>query len=133
MVIIVIIDKIFMDQKVKKSAEILIHHPTDKLGHYAVNGGPGRPKGLKNKFSQIKDDILEIWEQEDGKERLRELIQNANKNDFIKIFGLIVSLLPKDAVEVPKGQFIPQIKIYTPDGKLLDRPGAQTKIQSNGT
>ena len=104
-----------MDNQDLKTAEIL--HPLDKLGQYAVNGGPGRPKGLKNKYTQIKEDILEVWDEENGKERFRELFKGS-KGDFIKVLGMIVSLLPKESEEAKK-QFCPQINLYTSEGKKL--------------
>ena len=100
-----------------KTVEIL--HPIDKLGQYAVTGGPGRPKGLKNKFTQIKEEILEVWEEEDGKERLRELFKGNNKNDFIKILSLIISLLPKEPEETTKLQKCPEIIYITSAEKKL--------------
>ena len=39
-----------MDNQDLKTAEIL--HPLDKLGQYALTGVPGRPKGLKNKYTK---------------------------------------------------------------------------------
>lgn len=112
------------EEKKQDLKTVEIFHPLDKLGQYAVTGGPGRPKGLKNKFTQIKEDILAVWEEEDGKERLRELFKGNNKNDFIKILTLIISLLPKEPEEVTKGQKCPEI-IYI-------RSSAEKKLQ-NGT
>lgn len=63
-----------------------------------VVGGPGRPKGLKNKFTLIKQDMLEVWEEEGGKERFRELFRGSTK-DFITALEKIVLILPKEKAE----------------------------------
>lgn len=71
-------------------------NPINKLGDYAVEGGPGRPKGLKNKFTLIKQDMLEVWEEENGKERFRELFKGPQK-DFLRALDKIVAILPRDS------------------------------------
>ena len=48
----------------------------------------GNQKPMESyKFTQIKEDIFAVLEEEDGKERLRELFKGNNKNDFIKILA----------------------------------------------
>jgi len=106
-----------MNEEDIKTAEIL-NHPLDKLGQYAVTGGPGRPKGLKNKYTQIKEDILEVWDEENGKERFRELFKG-NRADFIKALVIIASLLPKKAEIETNGQRCPKIIIIRADGKEI--------------
>jgi hypothetical protein len=44
-----------------KTKEILDIDPRAKnLGNYLIEGGPGRPPGLRNKFTQLKETLLDI-------------------------------------------------------------------------
>lgn len=93
------------------------HNPISKLGEYGVEGGPGRPKGLKNRFTLIKQDMLEVWEEEKGKERFRELFKGTQK-DFIKALEKIVAILPKESqLDADSGEEIKTIVYYRWDGK----------------
>lgn len=65
------------------------------LGDYCKNGGPGRPKGSKNKFTQVKEDLVDIWAEEQGKEHFRALF----KKDFVKAIDRIITVLPKEKDE----------------------------------
>ena len=69
----------------------LIEH----LGEYGVKGGPGRPKGSKNKFTLIKEQLAEVWEEEGGKERFRGLFKGSQK-DFVMALDKIISISPKE-------------------------------------
>lgn len=71
-------------------------NPVCRLGDHGINGGPGRPKGLANKFTMIKRDMLEVWQEEDGKERFRQLFKGSSK-DFLKALEKIVTIMPKDS------------------------------------
>lgn len=69
------------------------------LGDYLKTGGPGRPKGSKNKFTKFKDELLEIWEDTNGKERLLQLIKR--DRDFKEfITKMVIPVLPKDPLIV---------------------------------
>ncbi len=65
------------------------------LGQYAITGGPGRPPGLKNRYSLIKQDMLEVWQEEGGKERFRELFKG-DMRDFLKALEKIVAIMPRE-------------------------------------
>ena len=80
-----------MLNEVKETTE----NPVVHLGEYAINGGPGRPKGSKNKFTLIKEQLVEVWEEEGGKERFRELFKGSQK-DFIMALDKIITILPKE-------------------------------------
>ncbi len=80
------------DQDLKTTENL---NPVSKLGEYAIEGGPGRPKGLKNRYSLIKNEILDVWEEEKGKEKFRQLL-NSGTRDYIKALHIIVALLPKE-------------------------------------
>lgn len=57
------------------------------------SGNPkGREIGSKNRFTLIKEEMMEIWEEESGKEHFRELF----KEHFNRALMHIVSILPKD-------------------------------------
>ena len=67
----------------------------NRLGDYGMKGGPGRPKGSKNKFTLVKEEIAEVWQEEGGKERFRSLF-NGNPKDFLNALDRIISILPKE-------------------------------------
>lgn len=78
-----------LDLKTKKK-----HMP---LGQYLVTGGPGRPKGMRNKFTQVKADILSTWKSEKGKEKFKALL-NGSSSDYKKALDVIVAIMPKESV-----------------------------------
>jgi hypothetical protein len=53
--------------------------------------GPGRPKGCKNKFTDLKNAILQVVEEEGGIEYFREFM----KKNPVHFFNAIRDLLPK--------------------------------------
>lgn len=65
------------------------------LGEYAITGGPGRPKGSKNKFTLIKEQMAEVWHEEMGKERFRALFTK-DERTFIRALKEIIAILPKE-------------------------------------
>ena len=72
----------------------------DKEGKFLPEnpGGPGRPKGAIGKYSQIKRDILDVWEEEKGKERFRYFFIHR----FEWALAIILSLCPKKWLELKK-------------------------------
>ena len=85
---------------VKKTTE---NDNFDKNGKFA-NGnqiGQGRPKGSKNKFTLIKEQMVEVWEEEGGKERFRELFRGSKK-EFLQALDRIIAILPKESMPDPK-------------------------------
>ena len=53
---------------------------------------PGRAKGSLNKFTQVKQDMVDIWAEENGKEKFRGMFQN----DLKRALKEITTILPKD-------------------------------------
>jgi len=90
-----------MQTEVKESTEI--QNPIDHLGEYGQKGGPGRPKGLKNKYTLIKKDLLDAWTECNGKERFKELLRGS-RSDFVKALDKIIAILPKDLAEDLKSE-----------------------------
>lgn len=86
----------------------------DDQGKFAEgnNLSKGRPKGSKNRFTQIKEDIIEVWHEEEGKERFRGLFKGSNK-DYLKALDVIVSLLPKQDLK-DLGMSETKLIIYRP-------------------
>ena len=61
------------------------------------SGNPaGRPKGSKNKFTRIREELAELFAEEGVKEKLRKMIQNDNKRDLITVLDRILAVLPRD-------------------------------------
>lgn len=82
-----------METKVIKTKE----NPAKRLGQYAITGGPGRPPGSKNKFTLIKEEMVDIWHESNGKEKLKEMFE-ASPDKFLKALDRIISILPKEAL-----------------------------------
>ncbi len=73
---------------------------------------PGRPKGQPNKYSQIKNDLLDIWSQSKAKQVMLDSIVRKKRDSYGKlildergkailevdreIVKIIVSILPKE-------------------------------------
>lgn len=62
--------------------------------HKGKSGNPtGRPKGAKNRYTQILNDFFDVWQQEDCVKRLKQHIQDpANFNKFVEV---IARLMPR--------------------------------------
>lgn len=72
----------------------------DRSGRFLMghNGGPGRPKGSRNKLSEaFFDDMLAVWE-----EKGRDAIHRVADQDPVAFLRIIVSVLPKE-IEVTRG------------------------------
>lgn len=101
------------DAEDKKTSE----KPTERLGDYAIDGGPGRPKGSKNKFTKIKEEIVSLWHDAEMKKALVELIKKDPK-EARAILSTISSLLPKtDDSDVDKIEELPFTVVDDPEGK----------------
>ena len=55
----------------------------------------GRQEGTKNQYTQLKDDIIQVWSDIDGH---KKLVEYASKNpkQFIDFVKIAVDLLPKE-------------------------------------
>lgn len=98
-------------------------NPLVNLGEHGVQGGPGRPKGSLNKFSRLKEDILEVWEEEGGKEKFRSLFKGTSR-DFIKALDIIIRLMPKDEPDDQLHDRIIQV-MYPQDTNLNQKHGVR--------
>lgn len=80
-----------MEEKEKITTE----NPIKYLGEYGRTGGPGRPKGVPNKFTQIKERILALYDEPGVEDRLKDFMKTPRgAKEAAK--DLIVPLLPKD-------------------------------------
>ncbi len=85
------------------------------------SGNPkGRPKGARDKFTDLKNSFLTVYQELGGDEYLKEFAKE-NPRDFVKLLG---SMLPKDVQteiknnitiswQQPPGQ-IPDAEVITP-------------------
>ncbi len=89
---------------------------TDKRKHLFQKGNrvnpSGRPKGVPNKYSQIKKDLLEVWSQSNAKQVMLDSIVRKKRDMYGKLLldengkpilevdkdmiRIIVSILPKE-------------------------------------
>jgi len=68
---------------------------TRKNGKFLNFAGPGRPKGAKNKYTAFITDLFEVWEESNGRERLKDFIQKNDRN-FGKCLEVMAKLMPKE-------------------------------------
>jgi len=55
--------------------------------------GPGRPKGSKNKFTQLKDNFYQVFEDIGGIDRMKEWVL-ADARNLTTFYTLLSKLLP---------------------------------------
>jgi len=95
---------------------------------YAIKPGPGRPKGSKNKFTEIKDEFLSAYNFVGG---LGALTQWAKKKENrTKFYEMLTKLFPREIkAEINIGRAISEytteelVEIVT-GGKRTDTPEA---------
>jgi len=58
----------------------------------------GRAVGSKNKFQQLKYDLLEAWKTAKGKQKFLEMLNSTDKADFKWAVERIVAILPKESL-----------------------------------
>lgn len=59
--------------------------------------GSGRIKGIPNRFTQVKNDLLDVWKKGNGKQRFLELL-TGSKADYKWAMERIIAILPKEAL-----------------------------------
>jgi len=88
------------DPKKEKESDLKRFFNRDTQGKFSVGnpGGPGRPPGSLNTCTQIRRDILSIWEEEGGKEKFRAFFKIPY--NFEKALAIILAVSPKLKIEV---------------------------------
>ena len=81
-----------MEEAVLKDKETSLNPIAARLGRFAVEGGPGRKPGIPNKFTMIKQQMVEVWEEEIGKEKFRAMFLKK----FPHALDRIISIMPKE-------------------------------------
>ena len=82
-----------------------MNNPINRLGKYAIEGGPGRPKGSRNRVSRMSEEfrakMLELVAEEDYK-FIRILAEKA-ESGCLKSTAFVIDLLrivvPKHVIE----------------------------------
>jgi len=87
---------------------------TEKKAISPINGvalgpGPGRPKGSKNKFTNLKDAFLEVFERLDGIDGL-EAWAKGNKRNRAMFYQWLTKMLPTSISGDVKGDFTLTVK-----------------------
>ena len=67
----------------------------DESGRWIKNG-PGRPKGLKNKFTKIKEELTDLWADGLMREKLEKLLDDPKEAK--EILKIMVSMMPKEDI-----------------------------------
>lgn len=83
-------------------------------GHPPLN--EGRPKGSKNKFTKIKEEIASLWEEGAMKKQILLLLQDPKEAK--EILKIMTSLMPKEDVDPEdKIEELPFTILEDPSGK----------------
>jgi len=100
-----------MNNETERNGEI-----RDKEGKF-LRGNPGKPKGAKSRFTNLKNAFLEVFERLGGTGGLEEW---ANKNPHNKalFYGWITKMLPSSVTggQDEEGEFKPLTVIINHDG-----------------
>ena len=95
---------------------------TEKKAISPINGvalgpGPGRPRGSKNKFTNLKDAFLEVFERLDGVDGLETWAKESKRNKAM-FYQWITKMLPSSLVgeQDDKGEFQPLKVIVSDNG-----------------
>lgn len=95
-------------------------------------GSHGRPVGSKNKFTLLKEDIVDLWQEENGKEKLRAFFNHPKT--FFKVLDTMVAVLPKEAEEEFKAPKNINVFILKPgDNGTTNIPDTGRGNSSEGT
>lgn len=89
-----------------------------KDGRHKLTGpGPGRPKGSENKFTNLKKDFLQVYEDIGGPKELKRWVKESKRNQAM-FYQWITKMLPTSLVgeQDDKGEFKPLKVIVTSDG-----------------
>lgn len=108
------------------------------LGLYAVNGGPGRPPGLKNKFTQVKEALVDVFFEGNGKEAFKKTLLMEDGTINLEALRAILSVLPKEIEDHPENHFsllVSQLRAYSA-GELRNiissfREGSAIEVESS--
>ena len=100
----------------------------DEKGRF-VQGHPqsGRPVGTLNRFSQMKNDLLEAWKTSKGKKRFLEMLNSQDKEDFKWAVERIINILPKEHLIDVEDNTGPKVVIV-----FADKNNAATGLQAQG-
>ncbi len=82
--------------KVLKKRKVSVNNadkrPYNKEGRAGfLPGNPGRPEGSVNKYTRIKEQLAEVFEEIDGKQMTKDFAQTGNRN-FARFLDHIVAL-----------------------------------------
>lgn len=75
-------------QEIKKAK----FNPIVNMGDKRCLRGPGRPVGSKNRFTLIKESMLDIYQEENGKEHFRLFF----RKEFSRALDKIIAIMPKE-------------------------------------
>lgn len=89
-----------MKEKENKTLAKNLRSIAARLGEYAVAGGPGRPPGMKNKFTLLKETLLDTFNNHHDKREALERTLFYKREDGLEYVNLealraILGVLPK--------------------------------------
>lgn len=110
----------------------MAQHP-NSIQNLRRGGSPGRPKGSRNRFTNLKDAFLEAFEQTGGVEALVEWARrDKNKRDF---YRLVASMLPRNIDWTARFEFdhLTEEQIDNRIAYLMKQINCPTKSESSAT
>ncbi len=126
-------------------AEVLKTEKNWNLGDFAVKGGPGRPRGLKNKFTQLKETLLDAFNSEpEALEALKRTLfqmrerttddglgKEIKKCVDMEALRAIISVLPKEKEDDGEGRININIAVASLGKLSIEDLRAIAKISRN--
>ena len=88
----------------------------DKEGKF-LRGNPGKPKGAKSRFTNLKNAFLEVFENIGGTKGLEDWVEDRPSNKRL-FYGWITKMLPSSVTggQDEEGEFKPLTVIINHDG-----------------
>jgi len=104
-----------MNEESEKNGEI-----RDKEGKF-LRGNPGKPKGAKSRFTNLKNAFLEVFENIGGTKGLEDWVEDTKHNKTL-FYGWITKMLPSSVTggQDEEGEFKPLTVIINHDGNKPD-------------
>ena len=80
-------------RKTKRNGE---RDRTANLGVYAVKGGAGRPLGMPNRWTRLKRELADAFEDAKGVQVFRDFLESKKPRERMEVLKIVASLMPRE-------------------------------------